>query len=144
MGFNPSLKHLFGLATLKRCDTTKQSAEIAEQLDTKSSVKLGVFRSQLEVSCNSSHTEELWYNQTVCLWMTIFIYIYIWYLNGGINVIFELSWLENKYLFKYKIYFYFLPMRLTLCGFITPIWKAVASEAIVSSIGNTYLQDTLG
>ena len=25
----------------------------------------------------SSHTEDLWYNETVCLWMTIYIYIYI-------------------------------------------------------------------
>ena len=30
-------------------------------------VKFGGFRSQLQVSCVSSHTEELWYNETVCL-----------------------------------------------------------------------------
>ena len=32
------------------------------------------FRSQLQVSSMSSHTDELWYNETVCPWMTIYIY----------------------------------------------------------------------
>ena len=41
--------------------------EMAEQLDNKSSVKFGQFRSQLEVSCMSSHTEALWYKETTCL-----------------------------------------------------------------------------
>ena len=41
-------------------------AEMAKLLDTMSSVKLDGFRSQLEVSCMSSLTEEeLWYNETV-------------------------------------------------------------------------------
>ena len=35
-------------------------------------------------------------------------------------------------------------MRLTLCGFITPTWEDVAPEVTVSSVGNMYLQDTLG
>ena len=30
------------------------------------------FRSQLQESIVSSHTKELWYNETVCLWMTIY------------------------------------------------------------------------
>ena len=51
---------------------------IAERYDTKSNVKMGRFQSQLEVSNVSSHTEELRYNETVCLWMTIYIYIYIY------------------------------------------------------------------
>ena len=33
--------------------------EMAERLNTMSSVKLGAFRRQLEASCVSSHTEEL-------------------------------------------------------------------------------------
>ena len=41
-------------------------------------VKLAEFRSQLAVSRVSSHIEELWYNETACLWMTIYIYIYIY------------------------------------------------------------------
>ena len=45
-----------------------------EWYDTKSNVKLGRFRSQFQASYMSSHTEELWYNETVCLWMTIYIY----------------------------------------------------------------------
>ena len=36
-------------------------------------VKSAGFRSQLEVSCVSSHTEELWYNEKVCLWMTVYM-----------------------------------------------------------------------
>ena len=45
---------------------------LAEWSDTKSNVKLGGFWSQLQASYVSSHTEELWYNETVCLWMTIY------------------------------------------------------------------------
>ena len=51
---------------------------LAERFETKSNVKLGGFQSQLQASYVSSHTEELWYNKTVCLWMTIYIYIYIY------------------------------------------------------------------
>ena len=47
---------------------------LAERFDTKSNVKLVGFRSHLQASYVSSHTEELWYNETVCLWMTIYIY----------------------------------------------------------------------
>ena len=50
---------------------------LAEQYDTKSNVKLGGFRSKLQASYVSSHTEELWYNETVCRWMTIYIYSWI-------------------------------------------------------------------
>ena len=46
---------------------------LAERYDTKSNVKLGGFRSQFQVFYVSSHTEELWYNETVCLWMTIYM-----------------------------------------------------------------------
>ena len=34
--------------------------DMAERLDTKSSVKLGVFRSQLDAFSVFCHTEELW------------------------------------------------------------------------------------
>ena len=49
---------------------------MAEQYDTKSNVKLGRFQPKLEASHVSSHSEELWYNETVSVWMTI-LYIYI-------------------------------------------------------------------
>ena len=45
----------------------------AERYDTKSNVKSEGFRFQLQASFVSSHTEELWYNETACLWMTIYI-----------------------------------------------------------------------
>ena len=48
---------------------------LAERYDTKSNVRLGGFWSQLQASYVSSHTEELWYNEIVCLWMTVYIYI---------------------------------------------------------------------
>ena len=48
---------------------------LAERYDTKSNVKLGGFLSQVQLSYASSHTEELWYNETVRLWMTKYIYI---------------------------------------------------------------------
>ena len=51
---------------------------LAERYDT----KLGRFRSQLQASCVSSHTEELWYNETVNRWMTIYIYIYIYIIKA--------------------------------------------------------------
>ena len=35
---------------------------LAERYDTKSNVKLGRFRSQLQASYVSSHNEESWYN----------------------------------------------------------------------------------
>ena len=104
-------KHLACLATLKSCDTTKQSVYgwqytcspfpgtwALERIcnyyrknsftyvedDDKSTVRYPTglksvgFRSRLEVSRVSSHTEKLWYNETVCLGMTIYIYIYIY------------------------------------------------------------------
>ena len=49
-----------------------------ERYDTKSNIKLGGFWSQLQASYVSSHTEELWYNETVCQWMTLYhISLYI-------------------------------------------------------------------
>ena len=48
---------------------------LAERSDTKSNVKLGWGLSQLQASYMSSHSEELWYNETVCLWMMIYIYM---------------------------------------------------------------------
>ena len=48
---------------------------LAERYETKSNIKLVGFRSQLLASYMFSHTEELWYNETVRLWMTIYIYM---------------------------------------------------------------------
>ena len=46
---------------------------LAERSDTKSNVKLGGFQSQLQASYVSSHIEELWCNETVSLWMTVYM-----------------------------------------------------------------------
>ena len=45
----------------------------AKRYDIKSNIKLGRIRSQHQAPYMSSHTKELWYNETVCLWMTIYI-----------------------------------------------------------------------
>ena len=45
---------------------------MAERYDTKSNVKLGRFQSHLEMSYVSRHTDELGYNETVSLRMTIY------------------------------------------------------------------------
>ena len=54
---------------------------LAEQSDTKSNVKLGGFQSQLQASYVSSYTEELWYNETVCLCIYIYIYMHTHTMN---------------------------------------------------------------
>ena len=50
---------------------------LAERYDTKSNVTLGGFPSKLQVSYVSNHTEELWCDETVCQWMTIYIYTFL-------------------------------------------------------------------
>ena len=55
----------------------------------------------LEAYCVSSHTEELWYNETVCLWMTIYIYIYIWRdLLTHISINEQIEW-QRERMMKY-------------------------------------------
>ena len=49
---------------------------LAERYDTKSNVKLAGFQSQIQAFYVSSHTEDLRYNETVCGWQYIYIYIY--------------------------------------------------------------------
>ena len=50
---------------------------LAEWYDSKSNIKLGRFRSQLQAAYMSSHTAESWYNETVCRWQYIYIYTYM-------------------------------------------------------------------
>ena len=44
---------------------------MAERYDTKFNIKLCGFQPQPQASYVSSHIEELRYNETVCLWMTV-------------------------------------------------------------------------
>ena len=74
---------------------------LAEWSDTKSDVKLGGFRSQLQASCVSSNTEELWYKEAICLWIRIYIYIYIYIYRHPqtgcfvVSQLFSLAWYEG-------------------------------------------------
>ena len=79
--------------------------EMAEWLDAMSSVKFGMFWSPFQASSVSSHTEELWYNETVCLRMTIYIYIYI-YISFFKKK--TKDWLIHDYKFISVPYFQFL------------------------------------
>ena len=54
---------------------------LAVWYDTKSKVKYGGFRSQLQASYVSSHTEDLWYKRnSLSVYDNIYIYIYIYYI----------------------------------------------------------------
>ena len=112
---------------------------LAEQYDTKSNVKLGGFQSQLQASYVSSYTEELWYNETVCLLMTIYtyqrnsrIYIYIYiYIYMCVCVCVCMY-----------IYIYVYICSLTLVGL-----SSLANEVIVLSLayiqGSSYESSSL-
>ncbi len=72
--------YMFGLGLIKWCVISWYDVVrlLDERYDIKSHVNLGGFPTQLQASYVSSHTEDLWYNERVCLWMTIYIYIYIY------------------------------------------------------------------
>ena len=79
---------------------------LAVRSDTKSSVKLGGFQFQLQGPYVSSHIEELWYNETVCLWMIyiyIYIYIYMKTVNKSDTGMKVSIWWEQFYKFIYII-----------------------------------------
>ena len=81
------------------------------EYDIKSNVKLSGFRSELQASYVSSHTEELWYNETVCLWMTIYIsMVVIVFVNGPG----DLGSIPGQVIPKTQILRYLMPPFLTL------------------------------
>ena len=79
---------------------------LVERFDTKSNVKLGGFRSQLQASYVYIHTEELWYNETVCLSMTIYIYLYVCVCVQKIIFIQRIEILRNKIIFAASLIAY--------------------------------------
>ena len=66
-------------------------------------------RVSIPASCESSHTENLWYNETVCQWMTIYIYIYIY----NVRV-----WIQY----------------LKITNFLTLHWVSRCSDLLISNI----------
>ena len=80
---------------------------LAERYDNKSCVNLGGFRSQLQVSLMSRLTEVLWYNETVSLCMTIYIYIrFVWVLALSIHLLLFIWYFEMSV---------FMPSASSLC-----------------------------
>ena len=75
------------------------------------------FRSQFEASRGFSHTEELWYNELVCLWITIFILntIYILFIIYCMQYIYiRISLLITVSIKKKKNEFYKRHMKLLI------------------------------
>ena len=69
------------------------------RFETMSNVKLNGFRSRLQASYVSSQTEELWYNETVCLWMTMYMCV-----KSVESVNFFFFFLQAKALNRFKIW----------------------------------------
>ena len=59
---------------------------LCDRYETNSYVKVGGFRSQVQAPYMFSHTEELGYNETVCLWMTIYISSSSSYRAGSMDI----------------------------------------------------------
>ena len=83
-------------------------------------VKSPGFRFQLEASWISSHNEELWYNETICQWMTICIYKIN--LNRESKVLWFFSRGRTRLAFSFFLThnFFLFPLRDT---FISCSWQ---------------------
>ena len=88
---------------------------LAERYDTKSNVKLGGFQSKLQACYVLSYTEELSYNETVCLWMTICI--------CGHRIIF----------FRKDIYIYIIYIYVCVCVCVR-VCVAISNNSNLSSL----------
>ena len=118
---------------------------LAERFDTKSNVKLGGFRSQLQASYVLSHTEEFWYNETVCRWMTIYIYIpYAWTGCNTRSILMDVTGLNSEFFFflccHSKVEKPSLPSYLSMdgeriVGFIAFLWVYVLYKMKAASSG---------
>ena len=91
---------------------------LAERYDTKSNINLGGFRSQLQASYVYSHTEELWNNEIVRLWITIYIYIYICYCRYS-GTVFQVI---KKWIVLFIIVLRIVYMQVDWRIYCVPIW----------------------
>ena len=81
---------------------------VGERYDTKSNVNSDRFLSELEASCVSSHTYQLWFNETLCLWMTIYLSLFLLalipiYRNDSEFNILSISWANICICFTWQI-----------------------------------------
>ena len=70
-----------------RYNSRADVVDLLAEYDTKFNVKLGGFRSQVQASYVSSHSKELWYHETVSLWLIIYIRNFIHCHSRKSNVI---------------------------------------------------------
>ena len=85
---------------------------------------------------NNHYTTSAALSLSLSLSLSLYIYIYIYML--------ELSWLENlanTYAWHTE---HWTAVSTETLPLITPTWEEVAPEMAVTSVVNTYLQDTLG
>ena len=75
---------------------------MAMRLCYQADVKLAAFQSYHEVPHSSTHTDELWYNETVCLWMTTYI-LYVQDLNNAFNSLLKFK-MNRIFLKRNKIF----------------------------------------
>ena len=68
-------------------------------------VKSAGFQSQLEASLASSHTNELWYNETVRLRMTVYIYLYIYQPIRTNSMQHKVNYLVEFNRFEFRVFF---------------------------------------
>ena len=102
-----------------------------------SNVKLGGFRSQLQAPFVSSDSEELWYNEVVCLWMTthththththIYIYIYIYIVIHRQYTV----WIDKTVAIEKTTWFHF---RLMKTGFLFFFFFFFADHLLVGQL----------
>ena len=88
---------------------------LAERSNTKSNVKWCGFRSQFQ----ASYTEELWFNEIICMWMKIYIYsvhIYIFPTYIYIFCLYIFFLFTYLYIYIYIYIYYSIPIFLNIGG----------------------------
>ena len=89
---------------------------MAERSYPKSNIKLVGFLSQLQASYVSSHTEDLRYNETACVWMTVYVYIVLRVIFIRKSVILILLSFDNG--LRFEMYVDFLDCFISLQNFV--------------------------
>ena len=98
-------------------------------------VKSAGFQSWLEASHVYRPSEEIWYNETVCPWMTIYIYIYI-YIYRPFDIAHTQTHTHTPYIYIYIcvcVCVCVSDWRLSQPGFVPSYGKLVCLATLMSS-----------